>query len=99
MNRITAIDELATWVAAYREACTNRDNWAEIADRAKQQITQHLEEAGAEIGTVDGLPAVRYTQVATNRIDTKRFKAEHPELAAQFTTTSHSNRFTLVGAR
>lgn len=94
--RITSIDDLATWVKAYREARTNSDNWAEIADRAKQQIQQALEEADAEVGTVNGYPAVRYTQVTSQRLDTKRLKAAHPDIAAEFMVTGHSRRFTLV---
>lgn len=94
--RIAPIDELATWVKAYREACANRDNWSEIADRAKQQISQALEEAGAEVGTVDGYPAVRWTQVTSQRLDTKRLKAAHPDIAAEFLVSSSSRRFTLV---
>lgn len=95
-HRITPIDELATWVKAYREACANRDNWGEIADRAKQHISQALEEAGAQIGTVNGRPAVRYTEVTSQRLDAKKLKAVHPDLAAEFMVTSHSRRFTLV---
>lgn len=94
--RTAAIDELATWVTAYREACDNRDNWAAIADRAKQQIAQALEESDAEVGTLNGHPAVRWSPVTTNRLDTKRLRAEHPDLAAEFSVTSHTRRFTLV---
>lgn len=95
-QRIAPIDDLATWVSAYREACTNRDQWGEIADRAKQHISQALEEADAQIGTVNGHPAVRYTEITSQRLDTKRLKAEHPDLVAHFMVTGHSRRFTLV---
>lgn len=95
-GRTAPIDELATWVNAYREACTNRDNWGAIADRAKEQIAKHLEEADAEIGTVNGYPTVRYTHVTSNRFDTKRFKSDHPEMVDDYQTTSQSRRFTLI---
>lgn len=94
--RLTPIDDLSTWVAAYREACTNRDNWAAVADRAKEHISKALEAADAEVGTVNGYPAVRWTAVTSNRLDTKRLRAEHPDLVAQFSVPSHSRRFTLV---
>jgi predicted phage-related endonuclease len=92
----TPIDNLTTWVDAYREACTNRDQWAEIADRAKQQITQHLDTEQAEVGTVDGRPAVKWTEVVTRRINTKALKEKDPELADRYTVTSTSHRFTII---
>lgn len=90
------IDDLTPWVAAYREACANRDQWAEIADRAKQQITQQLENEQAEVGTIDGRPTVKWTEVTTRRINTKALKEKDPELADRYTVTSTSRRFTLL---
>lgn len=92
----TPIDDVATWLTAYQEACRNRDQWAEIADRAKQQITQQLDRNAAEIGTVNGRPAVRWTTVTSNRLDTKTLKVKDPELAERYTVTSTSRRFTVV---
>jgi predicted phage-related endonuclease len=90
------IDDLATWVAAYREACRNRDQWGEVADRAKQQITQQLERNAADIGTVDGRPAVKWTAVTTLRLDTKALKEKDPELAERYTVETTSRRFTVL---
>lgn len=92
----TSIDDLATWVGAYREACTNRDRWAEIADRAKQHITEHLEQHSSEVGTIAGQPAVKSCTVTARRLDTKTLKTKDPELAEQYTVTTTSRRFTLV---
>lgn len=92
----TPIDELATWIDAYRTACTNRDQWSEIADRAKQQITQQLEREAADVGTINGRPAVRWTTVTSHRLDTKTLKAKDPELAERYTVTSTSRRFTVL---
>lgn len=94
----TPIDDLATWLAAYREACTNRDQWAQIADRAKQQITQQLERDAAEIGTVDGRPAVKWATVTTRRLDTKALKEKDPDLAARYVVETTSRRFTVLDA-
>lgn len=93
---ITPVDDMATWIDAYKAACANRDQWSGIADRAKQQITQQLDRDNAEVGTVNGRPAVRYTTVVTKRLDTKSLKAKEPELAEQFSITSTSRRFTLI---
>lgn len=90
------IDDLATWIDAYRTACANRDQWSEIADRAKQQITQHLDRAAADTGTINGRPAVRWSHVTSSRIDTKTLKANNPELAERYTVTTSSRRFTLI---
>jgi predicted phage-related endonuclease len=92
----TPIDDLSTWVDAYRAACANRDQWAEIADRAKQQITQQLERNAAEVGTINNRPAVRWTNVTSHRLDTKTLKAKDPELAEKYTVTTSSRRFTVI---
>lgn len=92
----TELDELATWIAAYREATSNAKQWQETADRAKEHITAALTEANAEVGTVDGRPAVRWTIVESARVDTKKLRSEHPEIVAQFTVPSQSRRFTVV---
>lgn len=91
-----AVDDLATWIDAYRAACANRDQWSDIADRAKQQITQHLDRADAEVGTIAGRPVVRYTTVITKRLDQKALKAKEPELAEQYSVISTSRRFSIV---
>lgn len=95
-KRTAAIDDLAAWVAAYKAAVGNAKGWQEVADRAKQHITTALDKADAEIGTVNGEPAVRWTVVESSRLNTKKLRAEHPQLVDQFTAPSSSRRFTLV---
>lgn len=91
-----AVDQLAVWIAAYREATSNAKQWQDTAERAKEHITATLAAADAEVGTVDGKPAVRYTIVESTRLDTKKLRAEHPELVDQFSVPSSSRRFTIV---
>lgn len=93
-KRAAALDDLAPWIAAYRAAVGNAKQWQEVADRAKQHITTAL--GDAECGTVNGEPAVRWTVVQSARLDTKKLRAEHPELVDQFTVPSTTRRFTLV---
>lgn len=88
------IDGLAVWIAAYREATDSAKKWTEIADRAKEQITKAI--GDAEIGTVDGQPAARWSVVNSSRLDTKKLRAEHPDIAEQFTVPTTTRRFTLV---
>jgi predicted phage-related endonuclease len=90
------VDSLATWVDAYRQACAERDRWSDIADRAKLQLTQHLDQIGATVGTLDGRPAVRWSAVTSRRIDTKALKEKDPELAERYTVETSSRRFTVV---
>lgn len=92
----TPIDELATWVAAYKEATSNVKDWQDTADRAKQHITDALTQAGADVGTIAGRPVVTWTPVASTRFDAKKFREQYPELAEQFTVPSESRRFTLT---
>jgi len=42
-----------------------------------------------------GLFTVRYKTVAGSRFDTKAFKADQPELAARYTKSTQSSRFTI----
>lgn len=92
----TPIDDLATWVTAYQQACTNRNQWADIADRAKQQITQLLAQASAEFGTIGGRPVVRWEPVTTRKIDVKTLRAKDPDLAERYTYTTTTRRFTIL---
>lgn len=95
-KRTAALDDLAPWIAAHRAATSHAKSWQEVADRAKQHITTALDEADAEIGTIAGEPAVRWTVVESSRLNTKKLRAEHPELVDRFTAPTSSRRFTLV---
>jgi putative phage-type endonuclease len=47
----------------------------------------------AEVGLLHGRPAVKWSNVAGRRsIDTKRLRAEHPDIAAKYTITGESSR-------
>lgn len=46
-----------------------------------------------EAGTVDGEPAVTWRAVESSRVDTKRLRADDPELADRYTTTTTTRRF------
>lgn len=89
-----AVDELAAWIDAYKAAVANAKGWQDVADRAKHNITDAL--GDAEVGLVDGAPAVRWTYVESSRLDTKKLRAEHPELVNQFTSPNTTRRFTIV---
>jgi predicted phage-related endonuclease len=88
------IDELAQWIDVYRGARAEADKWSELANRARERITQAL--GDAEIGTVGGTPAVRHTIVHRPQLRTAKLRAEHPEICDAFTVTTTQRRFTLV---
>lgn len=87
--------DLAGWLDAYRHAKTKLREWEQVAHTAQQHIADHLDAAGATIGTLNGKPAVRWKTVSRTQLDTQRLRADHPLIAAQYLTTSVSKRFTV----
>jgi predicted phage-related endonuclease len=88
------IDELAQWIDVYRGARAEADKWGELADRARERITEALGEA--EIGTIGGKPAVRHTIVQRSQLRSAKLRAEYPEICDAFTVSTTQRRFTLV---
>lgn len=86
--------ELAGWLAAWHRAREKVRHWQAAADTAQQHLTAALDAAGAAVGTVRGRTAVRWTRVESRRVDGARLRAEHPDLAALYSTTVVSHRFT-----
>lgn len=66
------------------------DRESELANRIKETMGDH------ETGTVDGVPAVRWSSFVTARIDTTALKAEQPEVAAAYTRHVPSRRFVVL---
>lgn len=90
-----SIDDLATWLDAYRHADTQIKQWTETKNDIRARITTALGEA--ETGTIAGRPAVRWTKVESSRLDVKKAKELLPaQVIAAITTVSTSRRFTLV---
>jgi predicted phage-related endonuclease len=92
----TPIDDLATWLAAYQHATINAKQWSDTAERAKEHITAHLDKINADVGTIDGKPAVRWTTIESHRLDVKKLRAEYPDLADKFSRPTVTRRFTIV---
>lgn len=91
------IDDLAVWLTAYQEATVNAAKWKETAERARSEVTARLDAAGADVGLVEGKPAVRWTPIVSKRFDSRRFRAENPTLAEAYVVETESRRFTVVG--
>lgn len=89
------IDALAGWLDVYRESRRARDTAQEAMDLARGKIEAAL--GDAEVGTVRGVPAVRWTHTTTRRLDQKLLKATIPaDVLATCYLESRSRRFTTV---
>ena len=86
--------DLADTIAGLRKATSERDRWAETAKALRAVLEHRLGER--EIGLVDGRETVRHTYVTTRRLDTKKLRENHAQLAEDFTVEVHSRRFGLV---
>jgi predicted phage-related endonuclease len=62
----------------------------------RDALRKSMHDAGAQALTIDSKTIARISDVNTPRIDTKRFKAEYPELAKKFLTVTKSVRFTII---
>jgi hypothetical protein len=83
-------------VARYRKL---KEMEADIAARVKEtrdEIVGYLRDRDAEFGAIGGQLLVRRRTVTTRRIDTTALKAKEPEIAAQFTKESVSDRLELI---
>jgi predicted phage-related endonuclease len=73
-----------------------------VLDEQEKALGDLLKNKLAEFGDnvivfVGGEKAATYTEVTSRRVDSKRLKAEYPEVAEAVTTESTSRRLTLAG--
>lgn len=91
-----ALDDLASWVALYRDT----DDAIKALEEKKKAARERIEAAlgDAETGTVDGRPVVRWSHVTSRRLDQTLAKAllkDRDLLDAAMVETT-SRRFALV---
>jgi predicted phage-related endonuclease len=93
---VIAFDQdIANWVAQYKQAMEKAKEWQEVADVARSHIEAALGEA--EVGLWQGKPVVRYTTVTTSRLDTKKInEVLTPEMKEVLYIESTHRRFTIV---
>lgn len=87
--------ELAGWLEAWRRAKEKAAHWEEAAQAAQRHITDALDAAGATVGTVNGQAVVRWREVVQSRVDGERLRADHPELAEQYSRPITYHRLTI----
>lgn len=91
------LDALATWVDLLRDAQAKKRAAEELITVARGKIEEAL--GDSEIGTVGGVPVVRYTTVTARRFDQKLAKERIPaDLLAACYLEQTSRRFSLVDA-
>lgn len=88
MNINETMKELAQWQRMQEEA-------AAMVEALKDQIKEHMTAAGLEVLTGDEHRAT-FKTVSSSRIDTAALKKGHPDIAAQYTKTTETKRFTFA---
>lgn len=88
MNINEIMKELAQWQRMQEEA-------AAMVEALKDQIKEHMTAAGLEVLTGDEHKAT-FKTVSSSRIDTAALKKGHPDIAAQYTKTTETKRFTFA---
>jgi predicted phage-related endonuclease len=88
MNINETMKELAQWQRMQEEA-------AAMVEALKDQIKEHMTAAGLEVLTGDEHKAT-FKTVSSSRIDTAALKKGHPDIAAQYTKTTETKRFTFA---
>lgn len=86
------INEIMAQLAQYQRMA---DETAAIIDGLKDQIKGYMTENGLETLNGDEHKAI-YKAVESNRVDTTALKKELPEIAARYTKTTSTMRFTFA---
>ena len=86
------INEIMTELAQYTRL---QEEAAAMVDSLKDQIKQYMNDNRLEILTGAEHKAI-YKAVTSSRIDTTALKKELPQIAAQYTKTTETKRFTFA---
>lgn len=90
-----SIMELDKKVMEYRELQAMIADLEAEAEAIKESIKGKMVEEGTEELTGNGWKAT-WHNVTTSRLDTKKLKADHPELFTLYSKASTTTRFTLA---
>lgn len=95
MRAVVALTpEQAQWVAAYTEAKRREAEAKQLVERCRQVLEAAL--GDAEIGLVNNQPAVRWTHVSSQRLDTSKLKEDEPEVYERYTVLTTIRQFTVT---
>lgn len=84
------INEIFAELAQYQRL---QEEAAAMVEALKDEVKQHMTAAGLDTLTGSEHKAT-YKTVASSRIDTTALKKELPQIAAQYTKTTETKRFT-----
>lgn len=90
------LDDIAPLVDQLRAARADAKAAKEREDEAKAEILARLKATNREYGTVAGQRVVHAKTVVSNNFQTVKFRAAHPDLAAEFTEPKTSIRLEIV---
>jgi putative phage-type endonuclease len=96
-DRVIAVDrsDIEPALAALQFARSRQDDAENDRRRAEGEIKVVM--GGAALLTDrDGEPIARWPEIETARVDVAALRRDHPTLAAQYTTTTTSRRFTIA---
>lgn len=91
-----SLDDIAPLIDQLRAARADAKAAKEREDEAKLEILARLKATGREYGTVAGQRVVHAKPVTSNTFQTVKFRAAHPDLAAEFTEAKTSIRLEIV---
>lgn len=86
----TAADDLVQQFMAYK---SQEESLSQLREKAEQELKALLGEH--EVGETPSGHRICWKTVTSNRLDSKKLKAEHPDLSAQYSSESVSRRFTV----
>ncbi|ADD43858.1 hypothetical protein [Stackebrandtia nassauensis] len=90
-----ALDDCGALVSSLRHAEAMAAQWSDAAAELRRVLIERL--GDAELGTINGHPAVRHTTYRDTRVSTKMLRELAPaDLIERCTTTTTRRRFTLV---
>lgn len=90
-----SIYELDAKVMELREIQAMISDLEAQAESIKDMVKAKMYDEGTEDLTGNGWHATWHT-VTSSRLDSKKLKADHPELYSQYSKTSSTTRFTLA---
>lgn len=91
-----ALDEIREWERKFRNARARRREAQDEENEAKEVLREFFDESGAEFGSVGGRITLRYRRMDVRRLNTKRLRKDHPDLAEAYTDTNEETRMEVV---
>ena len=92
----TPLDSITDRVERYRKAKALEKKAKDAAEEARGEIAAELEAHGAEYGTIGGALVIRWRPIESSRLDTKKLRESHPDIADAFTRPTVSMRMEIV---